>query len=140
MKISVTERIILEYLVMAYENTTGSYNILRNPKFGAMSYDLFTPNTTFVTPDGNITIDDEEKKEAWKLAKGISKLILKDKWTKKEAENYYKSALFCRIMSTVAFHGWDFKIIIESDPRQINVEFYEKKYKQQIEELLCTTK
>ena len=125
---------------MAYENTTGSYNILRNPKFGAMAYDLFTPNTIFVTPNGDITIDETEKKDAWKYSVAFSKFMFKDKWTKDIAINYYKSNLFCRIIATVAFHGWDFKIVIESDPRQINVEFYEKKYKQQIEELLCITK
>lgn len=138
--INFTELMVLTYLSNAIENATGEYNILPNTKYGAMAYDLFTPNTIFKTPDSDITLDEEEKKEAWKLALRYSKVLEKE-WTKDKAIEWYKSALFCRLMSTAYFHGWDFVVIVPSTMEKRNengvvIEFYERKYKQQVEELL----
>lgn len=139
--ISFNELMVLTYLANALDNNTGEYNVLPNKKYGAMAYDLFTPNTIFKTPDLDITLDEDEKKEAWKKALQYSKVLEKE-WTKDKAIEWYKSALFCRLMSTAYFHGWDFKVIIPKERTEegIVVEFYERKYKQQIEELLCLKK
>lgn len=139
--LSVTELLVLDALEYAFDTQLSDgwwYHIIKNKKYGAMAYDLFTPNLCLEIPGGQITITPEEKTECWKTSVQMSKYMLKDKWTKELAIEYYKSGLLCMIMRNAVFYGWDFKIIVPKERTSelfISVQFYEKKYEKQITEL-----
>ncbi len=137
-RMSVTEKLVISALETAFDNKSDIYHVIRNPKYGAMAYDLFTPDLTFKTPEGDITVEPEEKTKIWKESVFVSKYFLKDKWTKYLAVDYYKSALLCCIAKNAKFNGWDFKVIVDENRTAddyISVQFYQKRYKKQIEEI-----
>jgi len=140
LKLSVTERLVLDVMEYAFDTQLSDgwwYHIIKNKKYGAMAYDLFTPNLCLEIPGGQITITPEEKTECWKTSVQMSKYILKDKWTKEKAVEYYKSGLLCMIMRNAVFHGWTYLVVVpeERNGDHISVQFYEKKYEKQIMEL-----
>lgn len=152
LKISVTEGLIISALVSAFENKTETDHIILNKKYGAMAYDIFTPKCYLETPNGNIGVNDEEKKECWKTSKSLSKFILKNKHTKEDTIAYYKCALLCRIAKNAKFYGWEFITVVPKERTSesfISVQFYERKFKKEIESIckdkerlkqLCTLK